>query len=61
MISFLAIAFVVIAVGVILFFIIHLIWAKPIKPKCSSCNEEEVEHEGDWCDDCNLPERSVIQ
>jgi len=25
--------------------------------KCENCNEQEVDHDGDWCDDCNLPER----
>lgn len=32
-----------------------------IENKCENCNEEKVEHPGDWCDDCNLPERSAIQ
>ena len=31
------------------------------KFKCYNCEEEEVEHEGEWCDNCNLPERSVIK
>ena len=31
------------------------------KPKCENCEVEEVEHKGDWCDDCNLPERSAIK
>lgn len=26
--------------------------------KCANCNEAVVEYEGEWCDDCNLPERS---
>lgn len=34
---------------------------KKMKHKCENCNEEEVEHQGDWCDDCNLPERSPIK
>lgn len=25
---------------------------------CENCDEEEVERKGDWCDDCNLPERT---
>ena len=25
--------------------------------KCENCEETEVEHKGDWCDSCNLPER----
>jgi hypothetical protein len=28
---------------------------------CDNCNENEVEHEGDWCDDCNEPERSWVK
>jgi len=31
------------------------------KYKCENCEEQEVEHKGDWCDDCNLPERSWIK
>jgi len=27
------------------------------KPKCENCGEVEVEHKGDWCDDCNLPKK----
>jgi hypothetical protein len=27
---------------------------------CCECGENKVESAGDWCDDCNLPERSKI-
>ena len=30
------------------------------KIKCANCEEVEVEHQGDWCDDCNLPERGSL-
>ncbi len=26
-------------------------------PKCSNCEEQEVEHEGEWCDSCNYPKK----
>ena len=29
--------------------------------KCENCGVEPVEHKGEWCADCNLPERSVIK
>jgi hypothetical protein len=25
------------------------------KYKCANCNEEEVEHKGDWCENCDNP------
>jgi len=28
---------------------------------CENCEEQEVGNKGDWCDDCNLPERSFIR
>lgn len=28
---------------------------------CANCGEQEVENKGDWCDDCNLPDRSWIK
>lgn len=28
---------------------------------CANCGEQEVKNKGDWCDDCNLPERSWIK
>lgn len=28
---------------------------------CANCGEQKVENKGDWCDDCNLPERSWIK
>ena len=31
------------------------------KYKCDNCGVNEVEHREDWCDDCNLPERSKIK
>jgi len=34
---------------------------KKINYKCANCHDDEVEHRGDWCDTCNLPERSSIQ
>ena len=30
------------------------------KYKCENCEEAEVEHKGDWCDNCNLPEKGSI-
>lgn len=32
-----------------------------MKFKCENCEETEVEHKGEWCDDCNLPERNCIK
>jgi len=31
------------------------------KELCDNCGVEPVKNKGDWCDDCNLPERSVIK
>jgi hypothetical protein len=28
---------------------------RKMKFKCANCNEEEVEHKGEWCDSCNDP------
>lgn len=28
--------------------------------QCPNCGEAEVENQDEWCDDCNLPERSAI-
>jgi len=28
---------------------------------CENCEEQKVENKGDWCDDCNLPERRWIK
>ena len=30
-----------------------------VKYKCVNCEEEEVEHKGDWCDSCNLPDHDI--
>ena len=30
------------------------------KYKCENCNDTEVKNKGEWCDDCNLPERGII-
>ena len=27
---------------------------------CENCEREPVKHKGEWCDNCNLPERSMI-
>jgi len=32
-----------------------LIREESIKHKCANCNEEEVEHPGDWCESCDNP------
>lgn len=29
-----------------------------VKFKCGNCEEVEVEHPEEWCEDCNLPERN---
>ena len=30
------------------------------KDKCENCEVELVDCKGDWCDGCNLPERSIL-
>jgi len=29
--------------------------------KCANCEETKVEHKGDWCDECNLPEKDDLK
>lgn len=27
--------------------------------KCANCEESKVEHKGNWCDNCNLPDHDI--
>lgn len=32
-----------------------------MKYKCENCNETEVEHKGEWCKNCDLPENDYLK